>query len=90
MVYMMMKKDIKMKTAMPSAADILRSFKKNTEAGEKTIGPSATDLMKKIVVLEKEAAVACAIETFLDCDYKKVKVSKRIPKSRKFALGYVH
>jgi hypothetical protein len=79
-----------MKTVMPSAADILKSFKKNTENGLKPASATTADLMKKIVVLEKEAAVACAIETFLDCDYKKVKVSKRVPKSRKYALGYVH
>lgn len=69
-----------MKTVMTSAGDILKNFKKNTEAGMKTIGPSPADLMKKIAELEKEAAIACAIETFLDCDYQKVKVSKRVPK----------
>jgi hypothetical protein len=79
-----------MKTVMASAGDVLKNFKKNTEAGMKTIGPSPADLMKKIVMLEKEAAVVCAIETFLDCDFQKVKVSKRVPKSRKYALGYVH
>jgi hypothetical protein len=79
-----------MKTVMPSAADILKSFKKNTENGLKPASATTADLMKKIVVLEKEAAVACAIETFLDCDYQKVKVSKRIPKSPRFSLGYVH
>jgi hypothetical protein len=79
-----------MKKVMPSAADILKSFKKNTENGLKPAPVTTADLMRKIVVLEKEAAVACAIETFLDCDYQKVKVSKRVPKSPRFSLGYVH
>jgi hypothetical protein len=79
-----------MKTAMPSAANVLKSFKKNTENGFKSVGLSLAEIEKKIAELEKEAAKQLAIETFLDCDYQKVKVSKRVPKSRKYALGYVH
>lgn len=79
-----------MKKVILSPADILKNFKKGTEAGNKSVGPSTAELMKKIAALEVEAANALAIETFLDCDYDKVKVSKRIPKSRKYALGYVH
>ena len=41
------------------------------------------ELQKKMAVLELELARALAVETFLDCDYKKVKVSKRIAKAPK-------
>jgi hypothetical protein len=67
------------------ASEVLKNFKSS-----KGVGPSLAEIEKKIAELEKEAAIALAIETFLDCDYKKVKVSKRVPKSRKYALGYVH
>jgi hypothetical protein len=87
---MMIDKDIKMKSAMVSAGDVLKSFKKNTENGFKSVGPSIAEIENKIEILKVEAAKALAIETFLDCDYQKVKVSKRVPKSRKYALGYVH
>jgi hypothetical protein len=67
------------------ASEVLKNFKSS-----KGVGPSLAEIEKKIAKLEKEAAVALAIETFLDCDYEKVKVSKRVPKSRKYSLGYVH
>ena len=74
-----------------SARDVLKNFKSASANGAKPpITMTLAEIEKKIAVLEKEAAIALAIETFLDCDYKKVKVSKRIPKSRKFSLGYVH
>jgi hypothetical protein len=38
-------------------------------------------LEKQIADLEYEAAVRMALDTFLDCDSHKVKVSNRIPKS---------
>ena len=38
-------------------------------------------LEKQIANLEYEAAVRMALDTFLDCDSHKVKVSNRIPKS---------
>jgi hypothetical protein len=79
-----------MKTVMPSASDILKNFKKGTENGFKSVGPSLAEIEKKIEILKVEAAKQLAIETFLDCDYKKVKVSKRVKKSPRFALGYVH
>jgi hypothetical protein len=41
-------------------------------------------LEKKIAKLEQEAAIRMAIDTFLDCDAKKVKVSNRIPKSPRY------
>jgi hypothetical protein len=69
-----------------NAADILKRFK----------NPAATmpvrtyaEIQKEIAKLEKLAAIAMATETFLDCDYKKVKVSKRVPKVPKYARGYV-
>jgi hypothetical protein len=43
--------------------------------------------MAKIAKLEKEAEVALAVETFLDCDYKKVKISKRVAIVPKYARG---
>jgi hypothetical protein len=79
-----------MKKVILSPAEILKGFKVNTEMGMKAAAPSYAELMKKIAVLEVEAAKALAIETFLDCDYEKVKVSKRVPKSPRFSLGYVH
>ena len=68
-----------------SPADILRSFK-NPAATMPT--KSYTELMAEIAKLEKLAAIAMATETFLDCDYKKVKVSKRVAKVPKYARGY--
>ena len=41
-------------------------------------------LLKKIAKLETEAAYQMALETFLDCNAKKVKVSNRIPKSPRY------
>lgn len=74
---------------MPTA-DVLKSFKSASANGAKpVITMTLAEIEKKIEILKKEAAVALAIETFLDCDYSKVKVSKRVPKSPKYALGYV-
>ena len=75
---------------MPTA-DVLKNFKSATANGAKPVAKmTLAEIEKKIEILKKEAEIALAIETFLDCDYKKVKVSKRIPKSPKNALGYVH
>lgn len=75
---------------MPTA-DVLKSFKSASANGAKPVAKmTLAEIEKKIAELEKEAAIALAIETFLDCDYSKVKVSKRVPKSPKTALGYVH
>ena len=67
-----------------SPADILKQFKKPA-----AVVPTMTyaEIMAKIAKLEKEAAFAMAAETFLDCDYKKVKVSKRVAKVPKYARG---
>jgi ERCC4-type nuclease len=67
-----------------SASEVLKKYKSSKE-----VRPSYSDLLKKIEELKKEAEIALAIETFLDCNADKVKVSKRIPKSPKYALGYV-
>ena len=68
-----------------SPAEILGGFK-NTAATLPT--KSYAELMTEIAKLEKLAAIAMATETFLDCDYKKVKVSKRIARVPKYARGY--
>ena len=59
-------------------AEILARFPKTVVPG-----PTLAELQKKMAVLEFEIARALAVETFLDCDYKKVKVSKRIAKAPK-------
>ena len=66
-------------------AEILGGFK-NKAATLPT--KSYTELMAEIAKLEKLAAIAMATETFLDCDYKKVKISKRVAKVPKYARGY--
>ena len=68
-----------------SPADILKSFRNPAATMPKR---SLADIEKEIAKLEKLAAIAMADETFLDCDYKKVKVSKRIAKVPKYARGY--
>jgi Cys-tRNA synthase (O-phospho-L-seryl-tRNA:Cys-tRNA synthase) len=84
-----MKKDIKLfissmsQVKKVSAADILK--RKNPEASMPV--PTYAEIMAKIAKLEKEAEVALAVETFLDCDYKKVKISKRVAIVPKYARG---
>jgi len=51
--------------------------------------PTLADLRKKLAKLDNEIAYALSLETFLDCDYKKVKVSKRIAKTPKAMMGKV-
>lgn len=51
--------------------------------------PTVAELKKKIEAIEKEMAIQMAIETFLDCDYDKVKISKRVAKVPKSARGTV-
>lgn len=51
--------------------------------------PTLADLLKKRAVLENEIAYVLALETFLDCDYKKIKVSKKIAKTPKSMRGVV-
>lgn len=63
-------------------SDILKGFK-NPSASLPT--RSYSEIMKEIARLEKEAAFAMAAETFLDCDYKNVKISKRVAKVPKYA-----
>ena len=67
-----------------SPADILKSSK-NPAASMPV--PTYAEIMAKIAKLEKEAEFAMAAETFLDCDYKKVKVSKRVAMVPKYARG---
>jgi hypothetical protein len=67
-----------------SPADILK--RKNPAASMPV--PTYAEIMAKIAKLEKEAEFAMAAETFLDCDYKKVKISKRVAIVPKYARGY--
>ena len=67
-----------MKTPVMTPAEILARFPKTVVPG-----PTLAELQKKMAILEFEIARALAVETFLDCDYKKVKVSKRIAKAPK-------
>jgi hypothetical protein len=45
--------------------------------------------MKMVIQTQCESYKQHVTETFLDCDYDKIKVSKRIPKTPKWARGYV-
>ena len=64
-----------------STGDVLKNFKSASANGAKPVAKmTLAEIEKKIAELEKEAAIALAIETFMDCDYKKVKVSKRVAK----------
>jgi hypothetical protein len=47
------------------------------------------DSMRKVVRAQCESYKQLVIDTYLDCDYAKVKISKRIPKTPKWARGYV-
>ena len=67
-----------------SAAEILARFPKASLPQ-----PTVAELKKKIEAIEKEMAIQMAIETFLDCDYDKVKVSKRVARVPKSARGIV-
>lgn len=67
-----------MKKPVMTPAEILARFPKTVVPG-----PTLAQLLKKRAELEFEIARALAVETFLDCDYKKVKVSKRIAKAPK-------
>lgn len=65
-----------------SPADILKSFR--NPAASMPVRTLA-EIEKEIAKLEKEAAFAMAAETFLDCDYTKVKISKRVARVPKYA-----
>lgn len=47
------------------------------------------DSMRLVIQTQCESYRKHVIETFLDCEFKKVKVSKRVPKTPKYARGYV-
>ena len=44
--------------------------------------------MRKVLNQQVESYKELVIDTFLDCDYKKVKISKRVAKVPKYARGY--
>ena len=45
------------------------------------------DSMRLVIRTQCESYKNHVVETFLDCDYTKVKVSKRVPKVPKYARG---
>ena len=47
------------------------------------------DSMRLVIQTQCESYRKHVIETFLDCEFKKVKISKRVPKTPKYARGYV-
>jgi hypothetical protein len=74
MVYMMMTKQLEEDFTRTAVFPAVTPFS-NHQSVPMSI------LEKQIADLEYEAAVRMALDTFLDCDSHKVKVSNRIPKS---------
>jgi hypothetical protein len=56
-----------------SAGDVLKTL-----PSSKGLNFSSADIEKKIAKLEKEAKIQIAIETFLDCEYTKIKKTTRV------------
>ena len=67
-------------------ADILKMYS-NPEAKIPT--RTVAEIEAEIAALEIEAAKALAVETFLDCNYELVKVSKVPARIPKYAKQYV-
>ena len=44
--------------------------------------------MRKVLKSQCESYKKLVVDTYLDCDYKKVKISKRVAKVPKYARGY--
>ena len=77
------------------ARTILMGYKKIAEANNanalndfQKMQNLAND-MRKVLNQQVESYKELVIDTFLDCDYKKVKISKRVAKTPKYARGYV-
>jgi hypothetical protein len=70
---------MKNKTLLPethqflSADEVLKNL-----PSSKGFNFSSADIQRKIEKLEKEAAYQMALETFLDCDYAKIKKTTRV------------
>ena len=56
-----------------SAGDVLKTL-----PSSKGLNFPSADIEKKIAKLEKEAEYQMALETFLDCNYTKVKKTNRV------------
>lgn len=76
-----------------SPADILAGFKKRAAvngANKLNNFQKMQDLangMRKVLKQQTESYTQLVIDTYLDCDYAKVKVSKRVAKVPKYARG---
>ena len=76
-----------------SPADILAEFKKRAIANnayQKTdsqIMQGIADDMRKVLNAQCESYKKLVIDTYLDCDADKVKISKRVAKVPKYARG---
>jgi hypothetical protein len=77
-----------------SPADILSGWKKRAAVnGANKLNDfqkmqSLANGMRKVLKGQVESYKAHVTETFLDCEYTKVKVSKRVAKVPKYARGY--
>ena len=76
-----------------SPADILAGYKKRAAkngANKLNNFQKMQDLangMRKVLKQQTESYTQLVIDTYLDCDYAKVKVSKRVAKVPKYARG---
>lgn len=72
---------------------ILMGFKKRAEANNAYAMDNQqkmrdlADGMRKVLKAQCESYKQLVIDTYLDCDYQKIKVSKRIAKVPKYARG---
>jgi hypothetical protein len=76
-----------------TAAEILGGFKKTATANNayslsnsQKMQKLAND-MRKVLNQQVESYKELVIDTYLDCDYDKVKISKRVAKVPKYARG---
>jgi acetyl-CoA carboxylase carboxyltransferase component len=76
-----------------SAAEILAGYKKIATANnayELNNFQKMQELangMRKVLNEQVESYKKLVIDTYLDCEYKKVKISKRVAKTPKYARG---
>jgi hypothetical protein len=70
---------------------ILLGFKKRADANNANVLSDSQKMqnlandMRKVLNQQVESYKELVINTFLDCDYKKVKISKRVAKVPKYA-----
>jgi acetyl-CoA carboxylase carboxyltransferase component len=90
----MMNKDMNMKkVAVMTPAEILKGWKKIEIANDankannfQTVNEFANAIRKDIAA-KVESYKTLVIDTYLDCEYAKVKISKRVAKVPKYARG---